>query len=285
LDEVIMAQGHRPSNFFVVFDARSGALLRSFNASGNVLLSPHGLHTAVDGASIWATDANHAVYRLGAADGRVLDTLGVPGAPGAQLQPIHFDLPADVAVTRGGDLIVADGDGGVINARVVFLQADGRGGFATRWAAGTNGTGPGQFAQFVHALAYQARTDTLWIADEHNARLQALDGQTGAVRGTWGAECFGGAGAEPWGLRVDEERGLLLLTDGALGRFAVLNLTDAGEGSGSAPLGACGPSTMLQALDIDRSLVPHELAVDRATGDVYVACVGGKGALLKYSLV
>lgn len=281
--QVLVAQRGTVLPFMLLLNAETGALEGSWSGSPD-LTSPHGLVAAADGTSVWVADIGGASVSLfTAAEGHLLATIGTHGKPGSGTSPPQFSAPADIAPRKGGGVLVSDGDGGK-NSRVALLSPDATapGGAHWLWGVGGNGSALGQFDS-PHSIALQAGTDTAWVADRGNNRLQALDAATGTVRGVWEASCFGGG--QPWAVRVDEPRARLFVGDGLFGRVYVLNVTDAGGESGSAPLGSCSPSTLLQTLDIGAPLIPHELAVDSSSGDLYVAALGPPAWLFKYASV
>ena len=155
----------------------AGRLLDSWGEG--MFVWPHGFHLDAEG-NLWTTDARggagkgHTVLKH-APDGRVLMTLGTPGAAGAGEDT--FDGPADVLVAPDGSIFVADGHG---NDRVVKLSSDGR--FLMEW--GEEGTLLGQFNE-PHALAMDSR-GRLFVADRMNQRIQVFD-QNGRFLAVWPA--------------------------------------------------------------------------------------------------
>src|SRR4029450_1258169 len=83
-------------------------------------------------------------------DGKVLMTLGKAGGVGAG--PGGVNQPADVFVAPSGDIFVADGHGGMSNARIVKFSKNGT--FIRAW--GKKGSGPGEF-DAPHSLAMDSR--------------------------------------------------------------------------------------------------------------------------------
>jgi hypothetical protein len=86
---------------------------------------------------------------------------------------------------------------------------------------------------------------------------------TGSFVGQWDGACFGKGGV-PWGVRMDDSRDTVVVADGT--NFAVYVLALGGGGTTE-------PCKLLQTI-VTPDCQAHELAVDSATGDVYVACVG-----------
>ena len=237
-------------------------------ANNVTMTSPHGAAAAADGdasAGLLVTDIAGGTVKLFSLAGELLATGGTQGRPGVGVNPIQFSAPADVAVTRGGLVVVSDGDGGSAN-RVVALAS--RTELNTvAWVVGRNGSGAGEFSS-PHSVAYDSVTDTLFVADRGNARIVLLAPATGATLAQWAAaDCF--PGGVPWGLRVDEAQRRLVVADGT---HAALMVFDLGAGAGQ-------PSCSLAAnITVPPKLcgVPHELAImTTEPRDVYLACVGG----------
>ena len=68
----------------------------------------------------------------------------------------------------------------------------------------------------------------------------------------------------PWAVRVDYLRGVLFVADGTNNMLWVLNAT--------VVLG--GVCDVLQRIDVGNNTVPHEMGVDVAAGDLYLAGIG-----------
>lgn len=162
----------------------SGRLVRSFGAG--MFVFPHGMHVDREG-NVWVTDGvppgagaslpkgGHFVRKF-SPEGKVLLTLGQPGAPGEG--PDSFNQPSDVAVASNGDIFVADGHGGATNARIVKFSKDGK--FIRSW--GRRGTLPGEF-DTPHAIAIDSR-GRVFVADRANNRIQIFD-QDGIFLEEW----------------------------------------------------------------------------------------------------
>jgi DNA-binding beta-propeller fold protein YncE len=159
------------------FDS-SGKLLTSFGAG--MFNFPHGLFVDRDN-NIWVSDGKgeggkgHVVVKF-SQDGKVLMTLGTPGAAGND--ETHFNAPSDVVVAPNGDIFVADGHGGDTNARIVKFSKDGK--FITAW--GRKGPGPGEF-DTPHGLAMDS-AGHIYVADRSNDRVQIFD-QDGKFVAEW----------------------------------------------------------------------------------------------------
>jgi sugar lactone lactonase YvrE len=133
---------------------------------------PHQIRIDRDG-NIWLVDSGLHTVRKFTTDGRVLLTLGTPGAPGDD--STHFNRPTDVAITAAGEIFVADGYG---NNRVVHF--DERGEFVKAW--GSLGAGRGMFS-IPHSIAVDS-LGRLYVADRNNARIQVFD-QSGRFLDEW----------------------------------------------------------------------------------------------------
>src|SRR4030081_931484 len=159
------------------FDS-SGKLVTSFGAG--MFNFPHGLFVDRDG-NVWVSDGKgaegkgHTVSKF-SPDGKVLMTLGTPGAAGSDAT--HFNAPSDVLVAPNGDVFVADGHGGDTNARIVKFSPDGK--FITAW--GRKGAAAGEF-DTPHALAMDS-AGRLFVADRANDRIQIFD-QDGKFLAEW----------------------------------------------------------------------------------------------------
>ena len=171
------------------FDA-SGALVKSFGAG--TFVSPHGIHVDRQG-NVWVTDGNgkgsrgHQVFKF-SPEGKVLMTLGKAGVAGDG--PDMFNQPSDILVAPNGEVFVADGHGGMSNARIVKFSKDGT--FIKTW--GRKGSGPGEF-DTPHNLAMDS-AGRLFVADRGNSRIQIFD-QDGHVLSEW--KQFG----RPSGIYID----------------------------------------------------------------------------------
>jgi sugar lactone lactonase YvrE len=172
------------------FDA-TGSLVKSFGTG--LFISPHGIHVDKDG-NVWVTDTQarggkgQQVFEF-SPDGRVLMTLGKAGVAGDG--PDAFNQPSDVYVAPNGDIFVADGHGGMSNARIVKFSKAGT--FIRAW--GKKGSGPGEF-DAPHSLAMDSR-GRLFVADRGNSRIQIFD-QDGKFLEAW--KQFG----RPSGLYIDK---------------------------------------------------------------------------------
>ena len=122
----------------IVFD-REGRFLRSWGEG--VFSRAHGLHIGPDDALYLTDDGDHTVRKC-TPDGKVLLTIGIPGRPSAFISGLPFHRCTHTALSRRGDIYVADGYG---NSRVHKFSPDGN--LELSW--GGPGSDPGEF-NIVH---------------------------------------------------------------------------------------------------------------------------------------
>ena len=271
--EIHVAQRNASLPFFLVF-ARNGTLLRTWG-NANVT-SPHGLQAGTPGGgappSLWVVDIKGYVATQFDLSGRVLARVGT-GRAGAGVAPPAFSAPADITFTAAGRVVVSDGDGGS-NDRVLVLDAT-TSPATTLHVLGGTGSAPGKLSS-PHSVTFEAASGLLWVADRGNARLSAFGAVNGSYVGSWtAAECGFLPGGAPWGVRIDEARGHMLVADGNVGALYVLGMPRGGG------LGAC---TLLQTIDVGLALKPHLVGLDAASGDVYLADVGVPPTAQRYTL-
>jgi len=167
-----------------------GNLVDSFGAG--MFAWPHGFFLDSEGY-LWVTEGaprgdargtlgesmgmGHQVFKLDQT-GRVVMTLGEAGVAGHG--PGHFNGPADVVVTREGDIWVADGHRGG-NNRIVKFSGDGAFILEVGGGVGSESRDPGRFDD-VHALALDSQ-GRLFVADRGNNRIQVFmdDGELAAI--------------------------------------------------------------------------------------------------------
>jgi DNA-binding beta-propeller fold protein YncE len=146
---------------------------------------------------IWVTDrGNMQAFKFNS-DGKLLMTLGKKGVTGDNTSPDSFNGMADLAVSRNGDIFIADGEGP--NTRVARFSKDGK--FIKWW--GGKGTDPGQF-NVPHSIAIDSK-GRVYVADRSNNRIQIFD-QVGKFLDQWTNL------GTPWGLFVRND--LMYIVDG-----------------------------------------------------------------------
>jgi DNA-binding beta-propeller fold protein YncE len=116
-------------------------------------------------------------------------TLGKKGITGDNASEDTFNGMADLAISKHGDIFVADGEGP--NSRVVKFSKEGK--FIKWW--GGKGTDPGQF-DVPHSIALDAKGH-VYVADRSNNRIQIFD-QDGHFIAEW--KQFG----RPSGIYIDK---------------------------------------------------------------------------------
>lgn len=264
--EIHVAQRGHNAPPVLVFDAL-GAYLRGWGSTD--IVSIHGMQAAPGNpSSLWVTDIGACTVKHMNISGGLLQSVGTPGNPGSGIDPPQFSSPADIALTRVGSIAVSDGDGGT-NNRVLVLGTD----LSVEYGFGSNGTGPSQF-QSPHSITYDTAFDRFWVADRGNYRIQSFLAASGLWVGQWDS-CF--APGQPWGVRMDSTRGRMLVADGLHMALYVLNVT---FGATAYDIGSC---SLMQNISIGANTTPHELALDEATGDVYLAGVGSVPTIQRYT--
>ena len=261
---VFAAQRNASIPFFMEFDIATGARMSSFNSTG--ILSPHGLKAAFLGNNLWVADIDGCKLVEMTQNGTVVSSFGTCGSG---LAPLQFSQVADIAFANSArsDIIVADGDGGM-NSRVARVN---RLDHSVVWAVGGNGTLREEF-QSPHSVATDGQ-QRVWVADRLNLRLVVLGERDGAWLGEWNSTaCF--PGANPWGVRIDEVHGRVVMVDGAVGQILVFNLPTAG---GLATCALVHTITLANG----PALKPHLIEVDR-NGNIYVALAGTPPGLQRY---
>lgn len=153
-----------------------------FDLDGNVISSfgaglfiwPHGIGVDPEG-NIWVTDAvapanipagdkrGHQVIKF-SPDGKLLLRIGTPGVGGGGRD--HLTSPSDLAFTKDGDVLIADGHYPQGNNRIVRFTA--KGAYVGEW--GKTGYGPGEFRS-IHAIAVDD-AGRIYVGDRGNNRIQ-----------------------------------------------------------------------------------------------------------------
>jgi DNA-binding beta-propeller fold protein YncE len=176
----------RANPFFVVLTPE-GEVVRTWGE--NLFRVAHGLRIDRQGF-LWVTDNADNVVQKYSPDGTLLLTLGQRGVAGGNEAKDAFDGPADVFVTPGGEVLVADG---YRNSRIVRFSSTGT---YLGIIGGTKGAGPGQF-NVPHSVVVDSRGRVI-VADAENSRIQVFDP--------------GGAFLEQWTDFPSKPRGSMYIT-------------------------------------------------------------------------
>ena len=287
----------------LTFSGQDGAFLRAWGA--DALVYPHGCvakRTAA-GGELWVADSindpvhkrygDFTVRRVAIAGGALLGKLGVSGVERSTRDPLGIAEVTDVAwdgpdlrvsgvVSRPSPRVpyadrryVADGgDGNGKNERV--SRVDGAT-FAPTWIRGTNGTVDlgddarhGGFLQ-LHSVTVDTKRGRLWLADRGHGRVVALDAATGAFLGDW--PCVSDVnGAGPNAVRYDQARDRVVVTVGNGGpRHVPKAASFVFALDAAAAPGDCAWAAGSAPVNTTTTDNAHEIDVDAATGDVYVA--------------
>ena len=159
--------------------AADGKFLRAWGAGR--FLFPHGLYIDRND-NLWIVDGHAADgkgYQIVKTDhdGKVLLTLGQPGATGGGNG--EFNEPNAVLVAPNGTIFVSEGHTAYkTSARIQKFDATGK--YLGQW--GTHGTGPGQL-EVPHTLAMDSK-GRLFVGDRWNSRIQIYD-QNGKLLDSW----------------------------------------------------------------------------------------------------
>jgi len=251
---------NRSEHPMMVFD-RDGNFLRSWGEG--LFTRPHGIHIGPDDA-VWCTDDGDHCVRKCTPEGKVVMTIGIPGAPAPLMSGLPFHRCTHTALSPRGDLYVSDGYG---NARVHKYSPDGK--LIGSW--GEPGIDPGQF-NVPHNICCDAE-GWVYVADRENHRIQVFDGN-GKFEAEWHhvhrpcALCMQ-AGPEP----------LYYVGEAPPGVRASLRFPNLGarvtimtpQGKILARIGRDGPGDSL-----GQFVAPHGMAVD-SRGDLYVGEVAKAG--------
>jgi DNA-binding beta-propeller fold protein YncE len=207
--------------------------------------------------TLWLTDDGDHTVRHCTLDGKVLLTIGVPGAPKPYMSGEPFHRCTHTALSPQGDLYVSDGYG---NSRVHTYAPNGT--LLRSW--GEPGTDPGQF-NIPHNICCDA-DGWVYVADRENHRVQVFDGN-GKYETQWNNM------HRPSGLYLER---------GSHGHFYVGEI---GGGLGvNIDMPNIGPRVSIYSprgelrarlghrpagLELGQFISPHGLAVD-SRGDIYV---------------
>ena len=150
----------------IVFDS-DGNVLRT-GAEGITGTVPHFIKVDTAG-NVWLVDeAAHRVLKMDREMKTVLMEIGVKDEAG--YDQFHLDLPADVAITNTGDILIADGYG---NNRIAKYSANGE--FIKEWGGGPDdeSTKDGEF-HLPHQVLVDSK-NKVYVLDRENHRVQMFD--------------------------------------------------------------------------------------------------------------
>src|SRR5436305_8502153 len=142
---------------------REGNLLRTWGEG--IYQRAHGVFMAPDD-TIWLTDDGDHTVRQCTLDGKILQTIGVPGKPAPYMRGDPFHRCTHTALSPQGDIYVSDGYG---NSRVHKFSPNGK--LLFSW--GEPGTDEGQF-NIPHNICCDA-DGWVYVADRENHRVQVFD--------------------------------------------------------------------------------------------------------------
>ncbi|XP_055943304.1 peptidylglycine alpha-amidating monooxygenase-like isoform X2 [Argiope bruennichi] len=208
----------------LTIDSVTGALLHQWGS--NLFYMPHGLFINTDG-SFWVTDvAMHQVFQFAANDlKKPALILGEKFVPGNDNR--HFCKPASVAVSKTGDIYIADG---YCNSRIVRFSSDGK--YLSQWGKQDNmferNPPVGSF-RIPHKVVLLEDRDLVCVADRENGRIQCFTMVSGRFRFQIQRAEFGGT---LYSIAYSQDKGLLLAVCGEaiqkdhMVRAFVFNITD-----------------------------------------------------------
>ncbi len=204
--------------------------------------------------SVWITDRTNNMVHKFTMDGQPLLALGTKGVIGDKNSQDAFDGPGDVAIAANGDIFILDG-----NARIVHFSKDGT---FIKTIGGVEGAGPGEF-EGAHALALDSAGRLLVVDRQEeagNPRIQIFD-QNGGFIEEW-ARLAGLA--HPSGIAVGSDGTVYISeSDDA-------NITLVRDGKVIEWIAGLGAR-------------PHNIVLDEATGDLYLADSNTPGDIKKIS--
>ena len=241
----------------MVFD-REGNFLRAWGKG--VFKNPHGLHAEPDDTLYCTDDGDHTVRKF-TLDGKLLQTIGVPGKASAPYSGDPFNRCTHTALSPKGDVYVTDGYG---NARVHKFSPSGK--LLASW--GHPGSDPGQFNVPHNVTCDDA--GWVYVADRENHRIQVFDGD-----GRY--ECQWNNLHRPMSLSMDDGPEDLCYI-GEVGPALAVNAMAPNLGPRISIVRKDGSLVArvvdkLAGGDADQLMAPHAITVD-SRGDIYVADLG-----------
>ncbi|XP_048388719.1 NHL repeat-containing protein 3-like [Stegostoma tigrinum] len=248
----------------VLMFTEQGYFLQKWNTT--TIEMPHGIFATNTAAlsSVWVTDVGNGKYghtvKQYTPSGKLLQILGTPGTPGSNLNPLQFDQPAEVFVSKKEEIYIVDGDGG-LNNRLIKLANQGLG---IAWMRGEKGAGPSQF--YIPHSVTEDNVGRIWVADRGNKRLQAFDAASGEWLGSW-SSCF--KYDAPYSVRLTSDNKFFIVAQLNVNRIVFLSVPPIGD------IGTCRIEDTIQLAD---DVKPHLVDVSQKTGAIYVAEIGARQA-------
>ena len=248
----VFNRGEHP---LIVF-SKEGEFLDDWGA--DMFTKPHGLFIAPDDTIYCTDEGTHTVSRC-TLDGKLLMRIGIPNQPAEYMSSRPFNRPTNVALTRGGDILVTDGYG---NGAVHKFSADGD--WIKSW--GRPGCDAGEF-NLPHDISVDENGRVL-VADRENHRIQIFD-EDGNFQGQWNNT------HRPQCPRLSDTGGEQLIFVGEVGPYLAANFGTPNLGPRVSVLSREGK--VLQRIEghggpgaeVGQFLSPHGMDVD-SDGTLYV---------------
>ena len=210
----------------------------------------HNINVDSEG-SLWIGDrSNHVIYKY-TQDGQQLMVLGTKGVAGDDSSRTSFNRAAHVTIAPNGDIFVADG---YVNHRIVHYSKDGT---FINIIGGRAGRGTGEL-DGVHGVQVDSE-GRLVVLDGHleNPRIQIFS-QEGALLDEW--------------TDLGMQRGSGLAVDAN-------NTVYIGDSDGEQIVAVRDGKVVDRIQGIESR--PHNITLDRETGDLYLADTGMLGGRVK----
>ncbi|XP_055493468.1 NHL repeat-containing protein 3-like [Leucoraja erinacea] len=263
VDDIVYVAQRGESVPKILMFSEHGYFLQAWNTTS--IEMPHGIFatSTAPGTSLWVTDVGNGKYghtiKQYSQSGKLLQMLGTPGIPGSNLNPLQFDQPAEVFISKNRDLYIVDGDGG-LNNRLIKLDP----GFGVAWMKGEKGDKTSQF-YIPHSVTVD-NVGRVWVADRGNKRLQVFDAEMGDWLGAW-ASCFTDDG--PSSVRLTYDNKYLIVAQLNVNRLMFLSVP---------PIGSIGTCHIADTIQLADGVKPHLVGVSLKTGAIYVAEIGARQA-------
>lgn len=171
VDDTVYLMTRNTANPVIVLTP-DGEFVRTFGA-GTFTNRTHAILAARDGFVYCADDGAHTITKW-TLEGKLVMTIGTPGAAAPKFSGRPFNRPTDMVVTEDGNIFVSDGYG---NARIHKYSPNGE--LLLSW--GEPGIAPGQF-MVPHNLGLDG--DRIYVADRESHRVQVF-GTDGTLIAIW----------------------------------------------------------------------------------------------------